>query len=430
MITIFVAETIPVENKGEAALMHGIVNSIETFADDEVKFYLCSDTKELDEAEYPDNVTVLDDPGLIPSGEGSLRKLRIFSYRAIKHILFLILYKLLGRFSLSIFRGELWKAYHEADAIIVGHDNAFCKFHIPLILFTKALGKRTAIYGCTIMPVVINSKFIKHLANFTLNKVDLITTRENLTYQHLQDIGIIRPPSYCTADKAFILKPASEDRVAELSKTLGLTNLTKPIIGVMVVKGSTVFKAAFKDKNYAPAEKYDRHIEEIAKTLDEVIDKNGATLVFVPHCIGPGDYLDDRICARDVVNKMQNKDKTRIITETLKVTELKGLMSNFDMVVSERTHGGINAASMMIPTLWITHPKDHRTYGIVESTLKLPDCIYNIEDLDHKTLFTKIQETFESREKIKEKLIINIPIAQELTLSNGRYFKEHILNSK
>lgn len=49
MITIFVAETIPVENKGEAALMHGIVNSIETFADDKVKFYLCSDTKELDE---------------------------------------------------------------------------------------------------------------------------------------------------------------------------------------------------------------------------------------------------------------------------------------------------------------------------------------------------------------------------------------------
>jgi len=127
----------------------------------------------------------------------------------------------------------------------------------------------------------------------------------------------------------------------------------------MVVKGSTVYKAAFKGNTFSADEKYHKHSEEIAKALDTVHDKIGGTFVFVPHCIGPGDDLDDRLCARSVRSMMKNKYSVKLLEDELRVTELKGMMSAFDMVVSERTHGGINAATMIVPTLWITHPKDH-----------------------------------------------------------------------
>ena len=124
---------------------------------------------------------------------------------------------------------------------------------------------------------------------------------------------------------------------------------------------------------------------------------------------------------------MTKKEHAVLLNDELRVTELKGLMGNFDMVVSERTHGGINAAAMKIPTLWITHPKDHRTYGIVTDTLELPQCLYNIEDLDSTTLSAKIMEIWGSREQVLATLTDNIPKAQDKTMSNGRLFKQHVL---
>ena len=429
MKTIFVAETVPSQNKGEAALMHGIVRSIDEYCDEDVHFYLCSERQKLDQEEYGDQVTVLDNKGLIPLEDTAINKLMLFLRRSVSHILFLITYKLVGRLSLRLFRNELWKAYADADVIIVGHDNAFCKFHIPLILFSKALGKKVAVYGCTIMPVVLNSRLIHKLGKYALNKVDLITTRESLTYNHLKSIGVDKAPLFCTADKAFILKPVEKEVADRLIEKYGLDKLPKPVIGVMVVKGSTVYKAAFKGNTYSAEEKYRRHSEEIAKTLDAVYEKIGGSFVFMPHCIGPGDELDDRLCARTVKSMMKHQGSVTLLEDELRVTELKGMMAAFDMVVSERTHGGINAATMIVPTLWITHPKDHRTYGIVTDTLKLPECLYNIEDLDHITLTQKILETYDNRDEIIKVLKQQVPEAEKTTFSNGSFFKKYVLDT-
>lgn len=429
MKVIFVAETVPSQNKGEAALMHGIVRSIKQYCDEDVLFYLCSERQELDQEEYGADVKVLDNKGLIPLEDTAFNKLMLFLSRSVKHFLFLVLYRLIGRLSLKIFTGELWKAYADADVIIVGHDNAFCKFHIPLILFSKALSKKVAVYGCTIMPVVLNSKLIHKLGKYALNKVDLITTREPLTYDHLKSIGVDKVPLFCTADKAFILKPVSVDEATVLKKKYDIDDLPKPVIGIMVVKGSTVYKAAFKGNTFTAEEKYQKHSQEIATALDNVHDKIGGTYVFMPHCIGPGDDLDDRLCAISVRGYMRNKDSVKLLEDELRVVELKGMMSAFDMVVSERTHGGINAATMLVPTLWITHPKDHRTYGIVTDTLKLPECLYNIEDLDSQTLTDTILATYENRGHILDELKRHVPEAEKTTMLNGEYFKKYVLDN-
>lgn len=428
MLTIFVAEIVPSLNKGEAALMHGIMKSIQAQTTEPVKFYLCSEDQEIDAAEYGNTVHVLDHPGLIPVSLDSFFKLRYFSVHFFMHILFLIAYRLFGKLSLKIFRNKLWEAYALSDVIIVGHDNAFSKFHLPLILYSKWLGKKSVVYGATIMPKVLNSKFIRKLGTYAINRADLVTTRESITFEHLQSININQAPLYCTADKAFILDPISKDKANELTENLGIDKLPKPVIGVMIVKGSTVFKGAFKDQVLTPKEKYQKHINEISQALDKVINSINCTFVFIPHCIGPGDDLDDRVCARDVQNTMTNKGSTLLIENEMRVPELKGLLGNLDMVISERTHGGINAATMFTPTLWITHTQDFRTHGIIENTLKLPECLYNIEYLENETLANKIVETYNNREKIVNTLHTNIPKAQEQTMTNGTMFKKHVMD--
>jgi polysaccharide pyruvyl transferase WcaK-like protein len=429
MLTVFVAEIVPSLNKGEAALMHGIMRSIKQFAEDDVQFYLCSESQYEDQKEYGQDVKVIDDYGLVPVGGSSSSKLARFSVKAAQHLLFLCFYTLLGRHSLKVFRSELWRAYAEADVIVVGHDNAFSKFHIPLMFYSKLLGKKAVVYGATIMPKVLNSSFLRKLAAVALNKMDLITCREPLTYKHLQDIGVNKAPLYYTADKAFILDSENTVNVEKLVESLDMGSLAKPLIGVMIVKGSTVFKAAFKDQDLTAQAKYDKHIGEIAAALDLVQQSMGGTFFFIPHCIGPGENLDDRICARDVKACMTSASDVVLLEDELRVTELKALLGELDLVISERTHGGINASTMYTPTLWITHPGDHRTYGIVSDTLDLPQCLYNIEDLNSVALSDKIIDIWGSRSDVVETLERTVPLAYDASMSNGKYFKDHVINS-
>ena len=430
MLNVFVAETVQSENKGEAALMHGIMRTINENSPEKVQYWLCSETPELDREEYGDTVRVLDDVGLVPIGSpNKSKKLLHFVKAACKHLPFLIAYHLLGKLSLKIFTGELWEAYFNADVIIVGHDNAFSKFHIPLMFFILLLRKKVIVYGTTIMPAVLNTDFRRKMAAIALNRVALITTREPMTYEYLQSIGVTKAPLYCTADKAFVLQEVSSEETDVLMGRLELSDLPRPIIGVMAVKSSTVYRAAFKGSSFSPEEKYDKHAQEIADALDIVHSQLGGSIVFVPHCIGPSSDLDDRLTAAVVKEKMKSKGSVSVLTDVLRVTELKAIMGRFDMVVSERTHGGINAAAMIVPTLWITHPGDHRTYGIVSGSLELPQCLYNIEGLSSETLSKTIMATWNSRESIIEALKLNIPKARALTLTNGEYFKLHVLEA-
>ena len=427
MLNVFVAETVQSENKGEAALMHGIMKTIVDNSDEDVLFYLCSETQALDQQEYGDEVIVLDNQGLIPLEGSKFMKMGHFVKSGIAHLLFILAYYILGGLSLKLFKNRLWEAYYKADVLIVGHDNAFSKFHIPLMFYSLLLRKKTIVYGTTIMPKVLNTNLVRKIATIALNRMTLITTREPMTYEHLQRIGVNKAPLYCTADKAFILEPVPESETDILMQRLGLSDLPRPIIGVMAVKSSTVFKAAFKGNAFSPEEKYEKHAQEIADALDIVHAETGGTFVFVPHCIGPSEELDDRHTAVFVSERMKAKEHTFVCSDVLRVTELKAILGRFDMVVSERTHGGINAASMLVPTLWITHPGDHRTYGIVGESLSLPECLYNIEDLSSETLSKTILATWHGRQAIVAKLKDNIPKAQALTNTNGQYFKKHVL---
>ena len=166
----------------------------------------------------------------------------------------------------------------------------------------------------------------------------------------------------------------------------------------------------------------------MAATLDALMEKIGCTFVFVPHSIGPHDEADDRLVHKDVVKAMKHANHAILVEEDLSAAELKGLMGRFHMTVSERTHGGIASATMHVPTLWVTHPGDSRTYGIVGKTLALDDCLYDIRKLDQETLLGKLLWLWETREQLGKKLEVNTEKAKELTRMNGTYFKQLVVD--
>jgi polysaccharide pyruvyl transferase WcaK-like protein len=430
MLRVMIAEYIASTNKGEATLLYGIRKTIEESCEsDEIQFTLCSSDWENDHQAYGSFLKVLKHPGMIEKKYTHTKpeKIALRAYAIAVHFLFYICQLFLGRKALRFFTDEIWETYLDTDVILIGHDNSFSKYHLPLILFSRLLKKKVIVFGATIMPTVLDSSFFKTAGRFFLNKTNLITTREPFTFEFLKEIGVNKPPMFCTADKAFVLDPAPENRVDSLIKATGIENAQRPLIGVMLVKGSNVFEAAFGSENMTIAEKYHRHAEEIATALDKLSDAIGGSIIFIPHSIGPEAEVDDRIVHRDVAELMRNNANNLFLLEDdFEPSELKGLMGRFDMVISERTHGGIASATMTVPTLWISHPGDIRTHGIIGRTIDIPDCIYDIRSLDGETLFQKMEWLWHNRESVKNRLRANVPKIKELTMKNGEYFRIYI----
>ncbi len=428
MLRIFIPEIIPSLNKGEEAIFRGILKTLPSDEGYEVSLY--SIHPEVDRLRYDfPGVQIVAGDGLIIYNSSKASKLIKFPWILLKHMVFLVLYKLLGKKAALIMRGDLWRAYQEADIIIAGHDNAFSKFHVPLILFSKLLGKPTIIYGASMLPWAHANALNKALVKFCLEKVDLITLREEISKQLVDDLGVKNRAVYVTADKAFLLDPASNERVKSIMQKEGIRKRAgEALVGMTAVYGSEVFAYAFPDIEELQ-QKYDKHVQILADLADDLVEKLDATVMFLPHAIGFGtfnDKYDDRIVARDIFKAARNKERIVAIENEYPVDELKGLIGQCDLFIGERTHSVIGAMSMGVPSIVITSPKDYRTQGIIGRMLAQQKWVYNCENMSTETLIAKAHELWAERDEVRHDLVRRCADAKSRSLRNGELLRKLI----
>lgn len=141
----------------------------------------------------------------------SLVGLPFFLGSILGNLLWIFFYKYTNRDSLSLagYNHEIIAEYKNADRILFGGGQNIVQvipFPLPTfialyeILFAKALQKPVMIYANTLGP--FNFSWAWPLIRWSLNKVDLITTREEISKEILKDLKI-ESPIYVTADAAF-----------------------------------------------------------------------------------------------------------------------------------------------------------------------------------------------------------------------------------
>lgn len=426
MLKFFIPEIIPSLNKGEAAIFKGIVKTLDCVGDNEI--YLLSVHPEIDGPRYDiDNVKIITGDTLITPALYNNNKiyLGLSHIRAtIKHVFFFLLYKILRSKALNIMKGSLWKTYAKSDVIIVGHDGSFSYFHLTLILFCKAIGKPIVVYGASMLPWIKSNPIIRSLVKFCLKKADLVTLREELSKQQLVEIGALNDHTYVTADKAFLLEPASEKIIDDVMTREGIKkDKDRLLVGFTVAYGTRVFKEAFSEIN-DPEEKRDRHSTVIASLIDHLVEKHNAHVVLIDHTIGFGDKYDDRIAAGDVYDKVNNKESTTFMNNEYTPEELKGLIGRCDLLVGERTHSVIAATSMGVPSLMITYPTDYRTHGIIGQMLGQEKWIYNCRTMRTETLIDHANKLLENKEAVRRDLLSLMPEVKERSMRNGVLMRE------
>jgi colanic acid/amylovoran biosynthesis protein len=425
-ISVFIADDIPSLNKGEMAILHGIVESFETIPVRNI--FLVSINPQLDRSRYDPSIDIID---------GKKLPIIIFEKARIKIILkFLVSFMMLPfyyvrmRFHTSGIKKiddfTRINSFLKSDIIIMGHDGVLTclqslLIRIPLIFYSKILKKKIVVYSASIEKIDGNIK--QKIARMLLNLCDLITVREEISYNHLISIGVNRNIVFLTADTAFLLKPSSRTVGMNILKKEGIDLSQSSSVNIGITTSQVMFHHSnleILDDN----EKYTLYLETMANIIDWIIESKDALIIFIPHCIGPGNNFDDRIVASDIHKKIKNKEKFKIIINEYSASELKSVIGLLDFFIGERTHSLIAATSMCIPSIAITFPNDTRTHGIIGKMLEQQENIFNIETLDFESFISHFEQCWNKREISRKRLFDKIPLVKTLATNNGLKLKE------
>jgi len=437
MYRILIADIVPSLNKGEMTILEGMLESFKPLG--EVEVAMLSDMAEIDAPRYGTKVKIVDLRDSLRVF-GQLRGLsRLFAsiLFLFQHLLFICLHKVLRLKALKLMRSEIWRQYVQSDVIILGHDGTFNTL-IPLpfynlysTLLAKSLGKPIVFYGGSISQSRELPWFLRKGARFALrkmdlisNQMDLITLRENVTYRYMKDIGVRNERLFVTADPAFLLQPASAERTREIMVAEGLDRARRPLIGITANRATA--SQAFPDLGDHDSG-YQKHNQLLAGVIDHLTSSLDASVVFVPHCIGFGEEDDDRIVAKDVLLKCRNKDRVKVIDNEYSAAELKGLIGQFDLFIGERIHSVINAMTMCVPSIALTHSGDQRLDMI--RMLGQENAIHHIENLAGDSLASKANQVWLQRDEIRKALRDQTRVVQERAMLNGSLLKE-VLTTK
>ena len=429
---IFIAENVPSLNKGEMTILEGMLESFKIIG--RVEVAMLSECPEIDELRYKTKAESIDTKKVLPiSGEPYYWTFKMVNSLLFmfKHLFFVLLYKISGSKALKVMKSEIWKKYVESDIIIVGHDGTFgvrwggmfrtpvffYYFYIPF--FAKMLDKPIVLYGGSVGRFRQFHGLLEKMIKFSLNKIDLITLRENTSYRNLRDMGVKNDRVFVTPDLAFLLHSVPSERAKEILTQEGIEESYRPLIGMTITR-ETSCKAFLNLKS--PKSSYYKHIKMIAEVIDELTNRLNAFVVFVPHCIGFGDELDDRIVATDILQLCKNKNRVKVITNEYGAGELKGIIGQFDLFIGERIHSVVNAMSMCVPSIAMSYSTDQRL-GIIKM-LAQENAICYVEGLDANSLISKIDKIWSEKEKIKSELKSQIEIIKERAMLNGKLLKE------
>jgi colanic acid/amylovoran biosynthesis protein len=260
--------------------------------------------------------------------------------------------------------------------------------YLPLLL-ALALHRPLVICAQSVGPF----KWTRPLIRRILDRAKLITVRDQISLDHLQELGIQNPRLFHTADMAFLLRPAPEARVEEIYRLEGIPS-DKTLLGVSV---SGLIRSRYKQWNSAA------HAAPFESVMANIVDRAakaiGASVVFVPHVTGPASAKDDRIVSRAVADKMESQ--VTVLGGNYTPNELKGVIRRTNLFFGARMHANIAALSSAVPTVPISY--SHKTQGITRALGQeqrvIPIAQLNVEDAAKRLL-----DVWEQREHISAEL--------------------------
>jgi colanic acid/amylovoran biosynthesis protein len=250
-------------------------------------------------------------------------------------------------------------------------------FGRPVVLFPNSVGPFRTFVG-------------RFLARLSLGSCNCILIRDAVSYEIVTKLDL----------NAQIVRVLTYDTALLFQTDYQKSNLpfSQPVLGVC--PGFYSHSLSKPD-----AEKY---VLAHASALDEVVEKHGVPIVFLPHYVS-GFENDDLEISRSIMSKMKHKDRLCLISAGT-VDEFKFLLEQTDMIVSSKMHPAVLGVSGFVPVLCVAY--DHKQTSFFER-LNMKDCLVDIRQVSQGNLASKIGYVWNQRERLKEDLRKEIPLWQK-----------------
>ncbi len=250
-------------------------------------------------------------------------------------------------------------------------------YYLVILFLAKRMGMKTMLYANGIGPV--HKKFNRYLTSRILNKVDIITLRDDKSDEELKSMGVTAPDIIITADPAFTLDVDGTLSGKYFTNMAGVPEGRR--IGIVSIRE---WKGAVADFE-----------TEMARLCDYMVEKHDIYPLFVPM-----QYPADLEVSSEVMNRM--KHDSYVINRELSVPEVFSVLSEAEIIIGMRLHSLIYATTLGIPAMALVY--DPKVSAFMES-INQPDCV-NIEDMSFDRASAIMTSIIDDSAKRREELLV------------------------
>lgn len=264
-------------------------------------------------------------------------------------------------------------------------------YYLSLMYMAKNLGKKVMLYANGIGPV--NKKSNRLRVKKQIDRIDLITLREEKSKVELARLGITKPPIYITADPVFIMESPPKELVQGYLRKEGVLS-QRPRIGV-----------SLRDWRGMEAT-----IPAFAAYLDEICTKFGMDIVFIVMQHSHDFEISDKV-------RRLMKRSSYLLIGDYTPGEILGITGEMDYILSMRLHTLIFAAKQRIPMIGYVYDPKISYYLDQLGMLSAGE----INDFDKDASVALFAELVQCREQYVEILDAHTCVLEENAKQNNDY---------
>lgn len=414
---ILICQAYSAYNSGEVAIVISLLETIRKIAPD-AEISIMTPSPEQAERKYSKYLVKVYPRLLSMSSQGHKGVDRLFDFSKLMLKAFSYLVRLkIDNFIISSTSKVAFDLFRKADFVIIAGGGTFggAKYRsltgnlFPIYL-AKKLGKKVMVYGPSVEP--FTSKVVKVATKYILNMADLITVREELTFDLLKSLRITAP-LHLTADPAFLIgnEPLSAGR--SLLEEAGI-----PMATDKLMIGMTIRDWNFpREKNSSSKRKM--YLNALQQTIEKILDaRDDVLIVIFDTSINASFGDDDRVIASQIKMKLRPNLRNRVYLLTRDYTphETKAMIGNTEIFIATRFHSAVFALSMGIPLLMVA-PEPHKNHGIMKM-MDLTDYTMDAGSVTSDKLFAVVSRLIAQRDRVAEHINERLSLIRELSLKN------------
>lgn len=293
---------------------------------------------------------------------------------------------------------KIIKAISQCDAIISGGGSLFqdatsstsLYYYLGIVQLGMWMRKKVFVYSQGIGPIY--KKVNQKIFSCVIKKAASISLRDSISKNELTRLKIDKKVYVeVTADPVFLLESAPEEKAEQVLSLLGIERKKDSLLIGLSVR-------QWKDSPTSAS--------TFAQIVDNIIQKYGATVVFLPF-----HHPSDLEFSKKIVGLMKNE--AAVLEDRLLPSEVMAVMGKMDINIGVRLHALILSAAVGVPVIGISY--DPKIDGFLNSIGLTSACTY--QELNWEAIDDAIAYCMDNREDlskiIKDKAVENKKLAKD-----------------